>query len=421
MIVGTVLFGAPLRRLVGAACAAAALLSAVAGAHAGPAELRVLLGVDPSDESQGIELNPTLAPAVSMQRMTGLRTTFTRTSNMGEAMRASRTVENEVIIGPAHVTASAVLHAYTLLGVSGQEQTYALVALSSIDTMAQLPGKRLYLPQQDSLRSYVAKGLLTESGVKLLQLGKVTYGNTSAGGLLALSLGMADATIADEAQAREWVAANPSKGHILKVTRQVPGGANLMVRKDVCAVECPKLTAWINSQDGTIPGSGRFRLAGPQSRQNFTYVASLGITTPDKINGATTVGAEQVADLARAGAVVVDTRSQKEFESEHVRGAINLPYVERSLKETDFDVTKDDFTALVKLGKTGPVVFLCNGPECWKSYKASRAAVSSGYAKVYWFRGGMPEWREKQMPVDGMTNLALATPAAATAPKTTAR
>jgi hypothetical protein len=46
----------------------------------------------------------------------------------------------------------------------------------------KLAGKRLYLPQQDSLRSYVAKGLLTESGVKLAQFSKVTYGNTSGGG-----------------------------------------------------------------------------------------------------------------------------------------------------------------------------------------------------------------------------------------------
>ena len=45
-----------------------------------------------------------------------------------------------------------------------------------------------------------------------------------------------------------------------------------------------------------------------------------------------------------------------------------------------------------RLAKDKPIIFLCNGPECWKSYKASRAAIAAGYKHVYWFRGGMPEW-----------------------------
>ena len=59
-------------------------------------------------------------------------------------------------------------------------------------------------------------------------------------------------------------------------------------------------------------------------------------------------------------------------------------------------------------------MFFCNGPECWKSYKASRAAVAAGYPKVYWFRGGMPEWREKRLPVEGNAGAALARIAATT-------
>ena len=121
---------------------------------------------------------------------------------MSEVMRASRTVENEIIIAPAHVTASAVLHAYQLLATSGQEQVYALVVKNDIDKVDKLAGKRIYLPQQDSLRSYVAKGLLTESGVKLSQFAKVTYGTTSGGGLVALSFDMADVTVADESRPR---------------------------------------------------------------------------------------------------------------------------------------------------------------------------------------------------------------------------
>jgi rhodanese-related sulfurtransferase len=84
------------------------------------------------------------------------------------------------------------------------------------------------------------------------------------------------------------------------------------------------------------------------------------------------------------------------------------PYVEKSLKEIDFDTKKDDFTALKTIAKDKPAVFMCNGPECWKSYKASRTALAEGYTKIYWFRGGMPEWREKHLPVDGTAGAALA-------------
>ena len=391
--------GATLALLVGLALGAGA---AAAG------EIHVLLGVDPADASGDVLLSASLAPAQSLTRATGSRTTIAQTSTMAEVMRASRTVENEIIIAPAHVTASAILHAYQLLATSGQEQTYALVVRNDIDKVEKLAGKRLYLPQQDSLRSYMAKGLLTESGVKLGQFSKITYGNTSGGGLVALSFDMADVTVADEAQAKEWITQHPGQARILKTTRPVPGGMNMVVRKDFCATECGRLGDWFNSPDGAIPGIGRFRMATADATRQFTYVASLGIATPEAINGVTRVGAEQVADLGRQGATIVDTRSQKEYDNEHIRGAVLASYLEKSLKEVDFDAKKDDFSALKTIPKDKPVVFLCNGPECWKSYKASRAALAEGYSKVHWFRGGMPEWREKRLPVEGSAGAALA-------------
>jgi len=389
---------------------------ALGAGAAAAAEIHVLLGVDPADASGDVLLSASLAPAQSLTRATGSRTTITQTSTMAEVMRASRTVENEIIIAPAHVTASAILHAYQLLATSGQEQTYALVAKNGIDAVDKLVGKRLYLPQQDSLRSYMAKGLLTESGLKLAQFSKVTYGNTSGGGLVALSFDMADVTVADETQAKEWITQHPGQARILKTTRPVPGGMNMVVRKDFCAVECGRLGEWVNSPDGVIPGVGRFRMASADAARQFTYVASLGIATPESLAGVTRVAAEQVADLLKQGVTVVDTRSAKEYESEHIRGAVLAPYVEKSLKEIDFDAKKDDFSALKNFPKDKPIVFHCNGSECWKSYKASRAAAADGYTKIYWFRGGMPEWREKHLPVEGTAGAALAKLPAPAAP-----
>ena len=40
--------------------------------------------------------------------------------------------------------------------------------------------------------------------------------------------------------------------------------------------------------------------------------------------------------------------------------------------------------------------------------RRSQAAVAAGYTKIYWFRGGMPEWREKHLPVEGSAGAAMA-------------
>jgi rhodanese-related sulfurtransferase len=91
-------------------------------------------------------------------------------------------------------------------------------------------------------------------------------------------------------------------------------------------------------------------------------------------------------------------RTEKEYQARHPRGAINLPYGEKSLKEIDYDAKKDQFPGLATLGKNDPVVFFCNGAECWKSFKASKAARDAGYTQVYWLRGGMPEWSAQNLP-----------------------
>ena len=69
---------------------------------------------------------------------------------------------------------------------------------------------------------------------------------------MALSFDIADVTVADEAQAKDWINAHPGQARILKMTRPVPGGMNMVVRKDFCATECGRLADWVNSPDGAI-------------------------------------------------------------------------------------------------------------------------------------------------------------------------
>ena len=136
------------------------------------------------------------------------------------------------------------------------------------------------------------------------------------------------------------------------------------------------------------------------SAADFDYVATLGYFTPRTLPGAQVAVAATVARLVQAGGVYVDTRTDAEFKAGHPAGAVWVPYVEKSAKDPDFKASDDQFD-LSKLpaDKQAPLVLACNGAECWKSYKASLAAIKAGHTQVHWFRGGFPEWRAAGLKV----------------------
>ena len=397
----------PTRTLVRGTLAALALaLLPWAGARA--ADFNVLISLDPSDGGARSVVG-TAAPAASMGKLLGVPARMLVSSDLKDGMRATRTAENQVIIGPAHVTASALAHGYVLAAVSGASTRFALVARQGIGKPADLRGLRLYLPQQDSLRSYIARGLLEQADLSLKSFAKVDYRNTSGAGLIAIGLGMSDATVAELNEAEAWIKANPGKATIVLTSQEIPGGLAIAVHKSVPAVERERLARWATDPTSPMVSIASFRAAAQGSEQGYGYVASLGIVTPDRLAGAQLVSADQVRELiAKGGVVVVDTRSQREFAAEHIAEAVLAPYGEQSLKERDYDVSKDDLGAIAKLDRSKPTVFLCNGPECWKSYKASREAVKMGFKTVYWFRGGMPEWRARGLPTVRADTLAAA-------------
>lgn len=123
--------------------------------------------------------------------------------------------------------------------------------------------------------------------------------------------------------------------------------------------------------------------------------------TPASLDGATVVNADKVKELQGKGAVVVDTRVANEFADSHIKGAINVPYKEKSAKAPDFDASQDSWDMSKLPGdKSANVVLYCNAGECWKSYKSAKMAVKAGYKHVFWFRGGMPEWKSKGYPTE---------------------
>ena len=129
--------------------------------------------------------------------------------------------------------------------------------------------------------------------------------------------------------------------------------------------------------------------------------AAFATDVPASLAGVSVVSAEQAKKLAETGVPVIDTRVGNEYADAHIKGAKNVPYKEKSAKEAGFNA-KDDQFDLAKLpgDRNAPVIFYCNGPECWKSYKASKVASDGGWKNVQWLRGGFPEWKSKGFPVE---------------------
>jgi len=124
----------------------------------------------------------------------------------------------------------------------------------------------------------------------------------------------------------------------------------------------------------------------------FSQVASAEKPlAPPSIEGAITVSAEQLVDMIvnDETLVVVDARKNTEFAKGHIEGAVFL---------LDTEMTEEKLAAAVA-SKSTPVAFYCNGPRCMRSSNSAKMALSWGYDKVYWFRGGWKEWVDQEMPI----------------------
>ena len=123
--------------------------------------------------------------------------------------------------------------------------------------------------------------------------------------------------------------------------------------------------------------------------------------TPDSLNGATLIDAVKAKALIDSGVKIIDARVANEYADSHIKGAISVPYKEKSAKAADFDAKLDSIDlAKFPADKNAGLIFYCNGAECWKGYKAASAAIKTGYKTVYWLRLGLPAWKEKGYPTE---------------------
>lgn len=91
--------------------------------------------------------------------------------------------------------------------------------------------------------------------------------------------------------------------------------------------------------------------------------------------------------LEKGNSLLIHSLSKIEYDLQHIPGSINIPVV--AMRSTD-QLPEDKNTRLI---------FYCMGSQCSYSERACKAALAMGYAKVYWFRGGIPEWRRFNYPM----------------------
>lgn len=337
------------------------------------AQLTAIVAVEPTAKKAAHTIVRS-ALETGLTQAAGQPLKLSTSEDLADVMRATRSAGYDVFIGPAQVAASALQRGYELVGATQKSEQYLLIGAANVPAVAAMKGQRLYLPQQDSVYTYMARGMLNEAGLSFQDLKSVKHEKYPQAGLSALSLGVADATVVRADEWAEW-----SAGRSLRTTIVKPPGTG-------CEVS-----------SGLTPVTQR------PDAQEYRRVAELGLFTPNGLPGVTRISAKEAQQLQAQGAVVVDTRTEKEFKAKRIRGAVLAAYVEKSLKDVAFNAAQDDFQAFdkVSLDKTKPVIFACNGAECWKSYKAAKVAAAKGFKSVYWLRGGLPEWDAGGLPTEG--------------------
>lgn len=138
----------------------------------------------------------------------------------------------------------------------------------------------------------------------------------------------------------------------------------------------------------------------PIKRSVLPHIRNSWNDSPLGLDGATIVNAGEVKELQARGVPIIDARISPEYEAGHLVGAHSVPYAEKSAKSINFNPLQDHFDlSRLPADKNAAIAFYCNAGACWKSYKAATTAIRAGYRKVYWFRGGVPEWKEKGYPI----------------------
>ena len=385
--------------------AAAALAAGLPGIAAAQPALSVLINPGDVGEQSRTARYQLLAEAVG-DALRAARAPEHRASLSTDAtadLSSTRAQMHDVYVAPAHVVSSALAHGYVPLAGNAQAVQAVLVTLASrgIASLDAAKGTRLGLPSQDSVVTYLVRGELNAANSSLKRhFRRVANLRWQDALLVCLQIRECDVVGVERATFERWKAAGEPVVAVME-SRPVPGITVAVKQSLVSNTALRELQPALlrTLAQPAVAGSGVDKPAAI-ARKDYEYVSTLGYFTPRSLPGATVVDAAAVARLMGEGGRYIDTRTEAEFARGHVGGAVLVPYVEKSPKDVDYDSKLDSFDlSRLPPDKATPLIFACNGAECWKSYKASQAAVRAGYTRVHWFRGGLPEWRAAARPV----------------------
>jgi len=376
-----------------------------------PARAAIVMSVtdEATEERRGDDFVAQVQPlATYLKEALGTEVTVVFSQNLTQELQRTRSGIYGILLGPAHVIGSALRYGYVpVASFSGEERmVFVVPADSPIKSLADAKEKRVGLPAQDSLATYLANGEFNALGWQPKTYFAETHNYRLHDIVLhAVDYGMVDIGVVRERVAKAWLA--KSNGRVVYETKPVPSlGVAVKSTLDK-ALQDKVHDALLSPKPQLRPMLARFVAQNhlgelqPMTVENYKYVSTLGYFTPTVLPGAKIVSAEEAYDLMRSGSTLYDVRTDREYREKHCKGAILMPYTEHSHKEVAFDMDQDEFDLekIVK-DKSAPLIMSCNGGECWKSYKASAWALKRGYSNVSWFRGGFPECRAKGLATD---------------------
>jgi len=315
-----------------------------------------------------------------------------------------RTGSYAMLLAPAQLVGLAMRNGYTPVAKTEQDAQVVLVAgvNSRIRSLDDARGKRIVLPHQESLVSYMVRGEMNALGHSPRRFFRqVNHVNQYGAVLYALEIGQAELAALKSDVARDWIGRNPGATAV-KTLASVPQ-AGVVVSDKLSPEQRNRIRSAFTRIDANL--EARLERAGvggfdPADRHDFEFVSTRGFYTPEVLAGVGIPTAEQVKRMLDQGVPLIDVRPHAHFREGHIPGAVNVTYVMNSPKEVEYDDSVDSFD-LSKLpkDKNAPLIVQCNGAECWYSYKAARYLQKRGYTKIHWFRTGLPAWKASGQPV----------------------
>ncbi len=138
---------------------------------------------------------------------------------------------------------------------------------------------------------------------------------------------------------------------------------------------------FINDPYDTTSKPTQMFFSGKKNKQGFIE--------PDNISGNL---AKQLFDRK---ALFIDARTKPEFDTVHVKGAVNISYMDFYQKSVP-----EKTEIMKKFGKSGIIVVYCNGGTCEVSIDLAYEIAKLGYNNVSIYKGGIKEWENSGYPVE---------------------